>query len=330
MAAAVQPERIVRDLAELWASLAKAGSPENPAASGVLRACAMTLIVAADDAADAANVGQTVGELMHEHPSRAIVLKPAEAGAELDARVFAQCWMPFGSRQQICCEEIEITTPEQSLDEVSRTILGLLAPDLPAVLWCRGQSWFERSGFERLYPLIDKIVVDSCSFRDASRVFPTLRALRRGKARVADLSWARLTMWREAIANTFEACEGRDLGAVRSIEVRHYGEAPSAAAYYLAAWLTRAFANAAFQFRSMPGEGQVAGVKVQGDGVDIELQRLERDTVQVSGSASLNAIILPHASDTRSMSEELTITGTDVVFEEVFARAEQLAQSRRS
>src|SRR3954469_17352118 len=112
MAAGLHPEQILSDLAELWTELAH---PEKgpSTASGVLRACAMTLIVAAEDAADAEAAGEGLAQLMHEHPSRAIVLRPAEAG-ELSARVFAQCWMPFGSRQQICCEQIEITA---SLDK---------------------------------------------------------------------------------------------------------------------------------------------------------------------------------------------------------------------
>src|SRR5450755_2406451 len=100
MPSTIQPERILRDLDQLWRSLAQ---PDQGArtASGVLRACSMTLLVAAKDEQDAQDVGRTVGELMHEHPSRAIVLKPAGAGADLNARVYAQCWMPFGGRQQI-------------------------------------------------------------------------------------------------------------------------------------------------------------------------------------------------------------------------------------
>ena len=43
---------------------------------GVLRACAMTLVVAAENAADAERVRQTVGVLMHNHPSRAVILRP--------------------------------------------------------------------------------------------------------------------------------------------------------------------------------------------------------------------------------------------------------------
>ena len=69
----------------------------------------MTLIVVVEEERDAQAIGETLASLMHEHPSRAIVLR-VRSGEEpsLSARVFAQCWMPFGSRQQICCEQVEI------------------------------------------------------------------------------------------------------------------------------------------------------------------------------------------------------------------------------
>jgi hypothetical protein len=44
---AVQPERILKDLQQLWAQMAK----DQAESGGVLRACAMTLVVAAENAA---------------------------------------------------------------------------------------------------------------------------------------------------------------------------------------------------------------------------------------------------------------------------------------
>lgn len=323
MPATVQPERILRDLTELWHNLASAEG--KPTASGVLRACSMTLIVAADDPGDAVEVEQTLAELMHEHPSRAIVLKPGPSGDGLDARVFAQCWMPFGSRQQICCEEIEITTPEDSLEQASRVILGLLTPDLPAVLWVRGDHWFDRAGFEQLYPLIDKIVVDSCSFGNGARAFELIDALRTKGPLVADLAWTRLTGWRETIANSLEGPGAKMIGSVREIVVDHYKESPAVSVYYLAAWLAGAFQDASVRFERVEGtEGQIAGVRLRGDGVDVGFRRLDGDAIQVTGTTSIATLLLPHATDSRSMQEELTIRGRDPVFEAVYRRTGQL------
>jgi glucose-6-phosphate dehydrogenase assembly protein OpcA len=326
---AVYAERILRELTELWASLAKENSKTPAAQASVLRACSMTLIVATENEADTVDVEQALAELMHEHPSRAIVLKPAGSGGGLDSRVFAQCWMPFGSRQQICCEEIEIATPDDELHQASRVILGLLAPDLPAVLWCRGDRWFERAGFEQLYPLIRKLVVDSCSFAGAANAFELLDVLRGKGPILADLAWTRLTAWRQMIANAFEGPGAKLIGAVREIVLEYYGDAPSVAVLYFGAWLRRAIPAASVTMQRVAGElGQVAGVQLKGDGVDVRFRRAEGDAVQVSGTAHMQTVMLPHANEARSMQEELSITGRDPVFEEVFRAASALTRAR--
>src|SRR5207248_1793735 len=123
----------------------------------VLRACAMTLIVALRDDSDSVlHVGETIAALMHEHPSRAIVIRvqPGTAGT-LDARVLAQCWMPFGRRQQICCEQIELTCTLATLEDLPPVIRGLVVPDLPVVLYCPEESLSETPGFDALIHLCD-------------------------------------------------------------------------------------------------------------------------------------------------------------------------------
>ena len=51
-ATTIQPERILRDLQQLWAQMAK----DQAESGGVLRACAMTLITIADESEDPTNV----------------------------------------------------------------------------------------------------------------------------------------------------------------------------------------------------------------------------------------------------------------------------------
>src|SRR5262249_12462132 len=154
--ATISPEKILRELRELWAEISR----DQETAGGVLRAAAMTLIVLAEDQADAEGGRRTLGVLMHDHPSRAIVLRATE-GAQLDARVFSECWMPFGRSQQICSEGIEMSADAANLGEVAQLLIPLLVPDLPVVLWCRGPRFFSTRYFDPLFPLADKIIVDS-------------------------------------------------------------------------------------------------------------------------------------------------------------------------
>ena len=103
-----QPEQILKGLGKLWTTLGQ--EEKGQGKPTVLRACAMTLIVATDEEDSGYISSQTISDLMKEHPSRGIVLcVDKEAERSLEARVLAKCWKPFGKAQQICCEEIEIT-----------------------------------------------------------------------------------------------------------------------------------------------------------------------------------------------------------------------------
>src|SRR5580658_480413 len=153
MTTAIQPEKILRDLNEQWDQL----DQDQAISGGVLRACSMTLVVTADDDLDAEKIRRTLGVLMHEHPSRAVVLTardaPGQPSPELDARVFAECWKPFGSNQQICSEGVEILADSASLEEAARLLVPLKVPDLPLVLWCRGPQAFQLRAFDALFPV---------------------------------------------------------------------------------------------------------------------------------------------------------------------------------
>jgi len=121
-----QPERIMKELARVWTSLAE--EERHQGGPTVLRACAMTLIVATDDEdEDSLAVSQGLTELMHTHPSRAIVVRLRNAPGVLESRVFEQCWMPFGHNQQICCEQVEITATMNHLQDVAAVIAPLAA-----------------------------------------------------------------------------------------------------------------------------------------------------------------------------------------------------------
>jgi hypothetical protein len=89
MPAAVQPEKILKDLGKLWVDL---GTQDE---NGVLRACALTFIVVVQETQDAGVIGETIAALMHEHPSRAIVIRVREDGREFWRRAY---WRSAGCR----------------------------------------------------------------------------------------------------------------------------------------------------------------------------------------------------------------------------------------
>jgi hypothetical protein len=92
MSTTVAPEKILKELAELWVDSGKQGQAEGGA--GVLRACSMTLLVLAESGEDTQDLGETIAALMPEHPARTILVRLSGAGdRSLAERVYSQCWI---------------------------------------------------------------------------------------------------------------------------------------------------------------------------------------------------------------------------------------------
>jgi glucose-6-phosphate dehydrogenase assembly protein OpcA len=313
MPALVNPEEILHNLHDLWDEMDR----QQSGSGGILRACALTLVVTAEDEQDAENVRRLLGILMHDHPSRAVIVRNSTApGQELEARVFAECWKPFGSAQQICSEGVEITSLASQLSDVAGLLVPLRVPDLPLVLWCRGPRAFTRGVFEPLYSLADKIVVDSAPSPDAKAALDFLRGLRATGYRVGDLHWTRLTGWREILASLFDQAALKP-GDISEVRIEHGGEQPSTCARYFAAWIGTALPRARLSLQTQPGRGGVRSLTLSGSTGTITLTHIGPSVVEVNGLGRSYRCTLPPTDEASLMSEELKILGTDLVYERV-------------
>jgi glucose-6-phosphate dehydrogenase assembly protein OpcA len=326
MGATVAPDKILKELADLWVSTAKEGSAD--ASAGVLRACSMTLIVISEESEDTQDLGETIAALMPEHPARAILIRLSGAGNRaLSERVYSQCWMPFGQRRQICCEQVEITASDAALADLPSVVLPLAVPDLPVMLWCRSPRLPGMPEFWRIAAMAQKVILDSAALPDATGGLLRIAAMVASGALMADLSWTRLTRWREMLAQVFENRQYlAQLASVSKIEVE-YGEAFHAAALYLGPWVSGCLANAGVKvgwtLTPVPA-GVSLHLKLTGDGLSVELARQEdRMVVTVDGVSKYTS--LPVATDYLLMREELGIVRRDPIFEKSLARAAEIS-----
>ena len=106
--------------------------------------------------------------------------------------------------------------------------------------------------------IAQKVVVDSADFSDPRAALREIGAQATGRL-LADLSWTRLTRWRELIAQIFEnRSQLTNLPLVSDILIAHRGPSAPATAYYLAAWLVDGLAQVGAHprvgFRSDGGE----------------------------------------------------------------------------
>jgi glucose-6-phosphate dehydrogenase assembly protein OpcA len=288
----------------------------------------MTLIVATADQGDDQELGEMIASLMHEHPSRAIVLR-IRPGSELDARVFAQCWMPFGKRQQICCEQVEITSPESALGEAASLITGIAVPDLPVVLYLRTPALIGNPALDPVLPLATKLVVDSSHAGEAGRVLKALDARLSKDPRCADLAWARLTPWREAISRLFDHQQAREaIASLDHVRIVHAGAEAPAAAYYFAAWFWHSLRRQP-RVRVEAGAGEsyngIVSVEVRAPGgFEASVRLLDCCQIETRMDGLTQRLVFPAESEGGALHEELGILGADAVYQEVLALAARL------
>ncbi|MBZ5585228.1 MAG: glucose-6-phosphate dehydrogenase assembly protein OpcA [Acidobacteriia bacterium] len=330
MSARVSPEDILRQLSDLWV---QTGKDHSESGAGVLRACTMTLIVLAEETEDPAGLGETIAALMPEHPARTILVRLRRGREQVLAeRVYAQCWMPFGERRQICCERIEITASDASLADLPSVLEPLVAPDLPVILWSRSGRLFAAPEFARLSAIASKVIVDSMDLPEAGRALAGISALAGGAALLGDLSWTQLTRWREMLSRLFENREYlARLPEISSVRVCFAGDRAPVFAWYMGAWVVNALAGAGIraELKLQPDpalSGRGLRVQLDGGGFRVLLERME-DRLSIQVGEISQCTNLPHPTDYVLLREELAITRRDAVFDRTLASAARLAAS---
>ncbi len=321
----VSPDQVLKELSKLWVDLGHEEQDQNAPGepgTGVLRACAMTLISISDQSEDPTSLGETIALLIKDHPSRSVLIRIREAGEQpLESRVFAQCWMPMGQRRQICCEQIEITACADRLDDVPGVVLPLTVPDLPVILWSRSSWLFDTEAFPAIAAIADKVIADSGAFAEVKSALDVITKQISAGRLVADLAWARITRWRETVSQIFvnAECVG-ELQRYTKARVEYGTEKPRAEALYLAAWLQNGLERAGNRTKvelvraegppvtgvALDGIGQGCGMTIHSDrsgAVEVHAKRLEDRTV------------FPVPTDYLALQEELSITGHDPQFE---------------
>lgn len=327
MGAVLAPDRILKELSDLWVSLAKPGDGETGA--GVLRACSMTLVVLAEESDDASALGETLAALMPEHPARTMMVRLRGGGERVLAdRVYAQCWMPFGQRRQICSEQVEITASDSALGDLPPVVLPLVVPDLPLIVWCRSHRMLAMPEFHGIAAMADKVVMDSAGMTDARTGLRALAAWADRSVLLGDLAWTRLTRWREMLSQVFENRAYLDqLPTVTDVRLS-FGADLETSAWYMAGWLVNALAQIGVHPRvaveGTAGTPAPLRVKLSGPSLGVEMMR-EANRLVVTVNGLSNCTSLSEPNDYLLMREELGIVRRDEVFEAALASAARLA-----
>lgn len=238
---AVDVTQINRQLQQLWQLAAESGPPT--AQHAVTRAVLLNFVVICDSADAQDRVTAVLGKLTAAYPSRAIVVvaQPEAPQPELSAAISAHCHPAGGGRKQVCCEQITIHATGPRVASVASAVLSLLEADLPTILWWPGNFLEQPVLFAQLSTVADRLLFDTSQWSNPWQHLPALRHSRicHPHCGWADLSWTRLSAWRELVAEVFdEPLAQPELARLSSVEIVHGGGAGAAwRAELLSAWL---------------------------------------------------------------------------------------------
>lgn len=185
------------------------------------RASVLNLVVYSDREAHARRAAGTVADLALRHPSRAIVLLADRGESGVVASVQLHCHVPEADGAQPVLYEQILARVRGDFDErVASVVIPLLVPDLPVFLWWTGTPPSDARRLDDLVRLANRLIVDSADFARADRTLPEVAGLSRLHVGITDLNWARLTHWRELVAQFFDVPAWRSfLDGVTGIRV---------------------------------------------------------------------------------------------------------------
>ena len=240
----VTADAVEEALALSWRQNRQVQSDVQP----VARASVLSLIVCVVDRSATRRVLQAIHDLSRQHPSRTIILLPDLKAIDTDVKVWHTTGISSGSDQErvVFGEQVVIAARGSAINYLPSLTDQLMLTDLPSFLWWAGDLSSARSMlFERLTGLADRLVVDSSDFGSLAASMDQLYRLARRRHQPcapSDLNWARLTPWRELVAQFFDSPTLRPhlyhLDDV-AVEYRASSGAGPAQACLLVSWLAR-------------------------------------------------------------------------------------------
>jgi glucose-6-phosphate dehydrogenase assembly protein OpcA len=232
-----------RELRAMWRAV--------PGTHGSLYRAALANLVVPLDPGDEGRLGPVLLDVTRRHPARlfrierdpGVAPRPSGTralrdGAGLRARATALCHLRPGGDGFVCSEQILLRWSDLSAPLVPSAVRSLLVGDLPVVLldFLPGPPPVWIGALEEV---ADVVIVDSAAESRPER-FPPVWRRRPGRCegRIHDLAWARLTPWRELLAEAFDRPDtARALASIQEVTILHGGEEPPAGAWLLAGWL---------------------------------------------------------------------------------------------
>lgn len=206
-----------RELARMWAADADSAANAMGAAGGMgrrdeeahvqARTSVLNLMVVARHPEIGQRAAATISRLSGRHPSRTIILSPADPDGPrwVDAQLQAVCMVPHDGGHQTCTEIIYLTAGGDTGRHLDSLVSPLLIHDLPVATWWPGDVPFSARQTFDLIEMSDRFIVDGSTWSGSGRDrLQHLADICGPQLTVCDFGLMRQSRWREAIASTFD------------------------------------------------------------------------------------------------------------------------------
>jgi glucose-6-phosphate dehydrogenase assembly protein OpcA len=225
---------------------------------GEARTQLLDLVVLADEPREAERMARLLEQLPGNRPSRAIIALAAHGARELGATAEIVTTPSPSGAGELRCELVNLTAGDEGA-ALPSVIASLLLPDLPVFLLLRLDPERWEPLVQACWTFVSRVVVDSTGERSGLHSLPGLLA-RKPSRSVTDLSWSKLTGWRELVARLFDPPKAtRALTRLDRIQLTHAGRS-QAQARLLAAWiLSRTHRHPSVELTSEPRRDMRSG-----------------------------------------------------------------------
>ena len=200
---------IEKELSRIWARQDLTTEVDGqPGRHISARTNVMNLVVVARRPETAERGAATIQALTGLHPSRTIVVQPADPDGPswLDARIEAHCVMPVADAPETCAETIHLIAGGESGRHLVALVTPLIIHDLPVTVWWPGETPFGTRATNDLFSACDRLVVDGSTWSGdgLDRLGDMAACAEATGIAVSDFAMMRQSRWREAIASIFD------------------------------------------------------------------------------------------------------------------------------
>jgi glucose-6-phosphate dehydrogenase assembly protein OpcA len=292
---------------------------------GQARTQLLDLVVLTDDKREAVRMARLIEDLPGNRPSRAIIALATRGRRAVDADADVVTTASPSGDGVLRCELVNLSAGDDGA-ALPSLIASLLLPDLPVFVLLRLDPEAWEPLVAATWALATRIVLDSTGERSGLHSLPGLLA-REPKRSVTDLSWTKLTGWRELVARLFDPPKAARalLARLDRIELTHAGRS-QAQARLLAAWiLSRTGRHPSVELTSEPRRdmrsGSLIGVRLTCGKERYEVVRLSEGVAEVRSphlDRQQARLWVPHLP--ALVAAELGIYERDVGFEAAVAQ----------